>query len=289
MPRKSSKKRYRSLPAGENLLHQIRITPWRRWQEAKKMEPCPGMDQPQAAQRRRDILSAIYKGTYIEDTGQTVAQYLDFWLKEVKNQLVPYTWHAYESHVRIHLIPTFGKKKLTDLKPVAIQQFYNKLVDENKLSAKTVKNIHGVLHAALNRAEELLLINRNPAKAARPPKATRVERKILAEEDFGRFIEDCSKSPYWIPILIILSTGTRKSEALALTWEDFIEKRDLLIVSKSLSQDTWPCICKGNKDRQEPRYPNSSQRNRSANCPQKKTAARGDLQTGWLDLRPGRR
>lgn len=108
----------------------------------------------QAAKSLMDIIRHpnMQIQTYVEPTSMTVGEWLDIWLKEYTVNIRPATKGAYEEHVRVHLKPYLGKIKLNQLAPHQIQQAYNELLRARGLSAKSVKNIHGVLHRALERA-----------------------------------------------------------------------------------------------------------------------------------------
>lgn len=51
-----------------------------------------------------------------------------------------------------------------------IQQMYNELQTEKGLSPKTIKNVHGVLHRALEQAQKMGYIRNNPLTAVTLPR-----------------------------------------------------------------------------------------------------------------------
>ena len=67
----------------------------------------------------------------------------------------PATKGAYEEHIRVHIKPYLGEVKLAKLTAPMVQNVYNTLLEERGLSPKSVKNIHGVLHRALEQAKKL--------------------------------------------------------------------------------------------------------------------------------------
>ncbi|MFR6095277.1 MAG: hypothetical protein ACLUIW_07935 [Dysosmobacter welbionis] len=72
----------------------------------------------------------------------------------------PFTLASYTAQCENHIKPGLGAIKLTALNSVQIQKFYNGLKTtqskgkgkNNMLSPKTIKNVHGVLHKALDKA-----------------------------------------------------------------------------------------------------------------------------------------
>jgi integrase len=73
-----------------------------------------------------------------------------------------------------------GQIKLSALDELTIQRLYNRLLrgedDRAPLSSKTIKDLHGVLHRALQQAVQLGMIRVNPAGAYKPP---RVEKSAI--------------------------------------------------------------------------------------------------------------
>ncbi len=100
----------------------------------------------------------------------TVGQWLDTWLKEYKVNVRPETKASYEMHIRVHLKPDLGKIRLNKLTTHQIQLLYNKLINERGLSPKTVKNVHGALHAALEQAKINGYLRINPSEGTTLPK-----------------------------------------------------------------------------------------------------------------------
>ncbi len=175
-------------------------------------------------------LTDIQEGTYIEPTSITVGEWLDTWLKEYKINLRPETKASYEMHIRIHLKPDLGKIRLNKLTTHQIQHLYNKLINERGLSPKTVKNVHGALHAALEQAKINGYLRINPSEGTTLPKIEKEELQVMDSQDVGAFLRAIKGDEYELPLFVALFTGLRQGELLGLTWDcvDF-EKGTLLI------------------------------------------------------------
>jgi site-specific recombinase XerD len=82
-----------------------------------------------------------------------------------------------------------GRKKLTELKAMHIQHFYNELFKNGRidgkggLSAKFIKNIHVALHSALEQAVNNDLIVKNPLNGVTLPKQIHKPIEILTQEE----------------------------------------------------------------------------------------------------------
>ena len=117
----------------------------------------------------------------------TLGEWLEVWEKEYLNGVKPFTKLNYSQHIKNHIRPALENCKLQKLSGPDIQRFYNLLLREGgrmrlhdkeghivkkdgqpvyvpaPLSAKTVNNIHGVLHKALEQAVKVGYIRTNPA------------------------------------------------------------------------------------------------------------------------------
>lgn len=115
-----------------------------------------GRTQKEVSQKLRELATELDHGTYIQPTKITVGGWLDIWLAEYLGSLKMRTADSYRTTVEVHLKPAFGRMKLETLTTTDIQRFYNALQRQEKpLSPKSIHNIHGVLHKALQQAVEL--------------------------------------------------------------------------------------------------------------------------------------
>ena len=138
--------------------------------------------------------------------------------------------------------PPLGAVKLDTLTTPTIQSFYNAMShhdgDKPGLSAKSIKNVHGILHKALQQAVTVGYLRFNPADACTLPRVERKELKPLDETDTARFIEAVKGHRYETLFLVTLFTGMREGEVLGLTWDCVDFKRGTLTVNKQLQKTT---------------------------------------------------
>jgi len=64
------------------------------------------------------------------------------------------------------------------------------------------------------------LLSRNVAQATEAPRAVNKVMPILAPEDVPVFLEAAQESPYYTLFYLLLHTGLRRGEALALKWKN---------------------------------------------------------------------
>ena len=132
--------------------------------------------------------------------------------------------------------PALGSVKLEQLNTPQIQQFYNRLQRDKGLSAKTVKNVHGALHKALNQAVKIGSIRHNSANACDLPKVYQKEIAPLEQAEISMFLEAIQGHPYELLYLVTLFTGMRQGEVLGLTWDCVDFQDNTLYINKQLQK-----------------------------------------------------
>lgn len=197
----------------------------------------------EAEKRLAELLHQLDNGTFMKPSKTTLGEYLERWLKDyVWPNLAPRTSEGYETIVHQHLIPKLGNFSLTQLKPEHLQKYYSEMLRGGRcdslcgLSAQTIRHHHTALHKALQTAVEWELLSRNVADAVRPPHAERPEMHTWGENDITSFLEAAKNTPYYALFYTALFTGMRRSELLALRWQDIDFILSQVYVSRSLHQ-----------------------------------------------------
>ena len=184
-----------------------------------------GEKQSDVLRAMRAAQKASDDGVYFEPKNITLSQWLDTWLEEyVKPSAKPLTYDTYKSRASIHIKPALGKIKLTALNSTQIQALYNNLSRENGLSPKTIKNLHGILHKALDQALKLRYIAFNPADACTLPRMEKKEIIPLTETQIADFLAAIQNTPSKDILTVALFTGMREGEICGLPWDavDFV-------------------------------------------------------------------
>ena len=177
-----------------------------------------GKTQKEVAQKLKAATAAIDDGTYTAPSKMTVAQWLDIWTVEYLGAVKPRTVDNYKGVVKSRIKPGLGAMKLDNLAPHTIQSYYNSLSKEG-LAPKTVKNIHGILHKALQQAVSNGYIKANPADHCILPRAVRRELKPMDEDMITSFLKAIQGHQFEELFTVTLFTGMREGEALGLLWD----------------------------------------------------------------------
>jgi len=195
------------------------------------------------------ILADVSRGTYLEPEKKTLAEYLTEWLAmHGKSNLDPSTLRRYEGAIHQHIIPLIGSIPLAKLQPLHIQEMLakdlaggrrdNKKSRDRALSASTVLYHYHVLHKALNQAMKWRLITYNPADLVEPPRKTKTEKAVLNETEVAALLDGIRETYLYMPVFLIIYTGAREGEILALRWSDVDWDQNILHLRRSLYQRT---------------------------------------------------
>ena len=200
-----------------------------------------GKTQKEVAQKLKSALAALDSGTYIAPCKMTVEEWMEIWSKQYLGGVKESTVAAYNATIRTHIKPGIGAIRLDALDTHLVQSFYNGLREPTKdreaVSPKTVKNVHGVLHKALQQAVANGYIRFNPTNSCILPRIEKKELQPLDEAETKLFLDAVKGHPLELLYTITLFTGLREGEALGLTWDRVDFMRGTILISKQLQKE----------------------------------------------------
>ena len=170
-----------------------------------------------AEEARIEILSKLATGEYVPPNKVTVRQWLGSWLPA--RQIADTTRAAYEVDVR-RLVEGLGNRRLRDLTPVLVSNFYAELAGQG-LAPKTIRNTHSTFHRALADAVRQGVVPRNVSDHVELPRIERPEMKTWTADELRRFLEHAKSQRLFAAFLLMCSTGARRSEILGSRWSSF--------------------------------------------------------------------
>ncbi|MEU7246465.1 site-specific integrase [Streptomyces sparsogenes] len=131
------------------------------------------------------------------------------------------TLARYRDYVTGDLIPALGALKLDELGHRHIAGFVHTQLAAGR-GQVTVYRCLATLSSALGDAVRQHRITHNPARPTVLPRPAAAERRIWTAEEAARFLRYCHQADPLIADLceLLIGTGMRKGEALALHWHD---------------------------------------------------------------------
>ncbi len=204
-----------------------------------------GKTQAITRQKLEAAKDAAAKGLPVKVDRQSTAEFLARWLEDTaKPTLRPTTYRAYETRVRLYLVPRIGRIPLAQLGPQHVQALQNdllntKMIARNRggsgyLSPATVLDTRRVLHKALSQAVKWGMIPRNPVELVDPPSVQRPEVQPLDPDQartlLGALVGNRLEALY----TVALALGLRRGEALGLKWSDVDQTEGTLTVRRAL-------------------------------------------------------
>ena len=199
-----------------------------------------GDTQKKVRQKISKITNEIDEKTYVDPCAMTLNEWLDIWLTDYTIGIKDSTAYHYERTMARHVRPTLGNIRLDQLDGRMIQHLYNTLRKDHDgkpaLSAKSIKDVHGMLHCILQQAVRLNYIRTNPTDNCIPPRVFKKEIKPLTDEQMNRLLQAVQESSYRIIIIVFMFTGLRESELLGLMWDCVDFDRGSILIDKQLNK-----------------------------------------------------
>lgn len=182
-----------------------------------------GRDKAEAERKVAAALRQINEGRAPESRDITVTPFLtDFIVRRsrTKRGLAVSTVTRYEEHVRLHIAPYLGNRRVTSLTVNDLEGLYDQLREELKLSESTIHRVHSFLNVALKDAVRRGSANHNPCALIDPPADSPRARNDLDLADVTKYLKAAQGDPWESLYIVAAETGFRQSELFSRTEDD---------------------------------------------------------------------
>jgi integrase len=179
----------------------------------------------------------------------------EFFRQHVDQKLAPKTIERYHEQAA-YLDPELLRMPIDEITSLHLTREWNRLLERGghqrrtkqprPLSAKTVRNIAGVVSSAFARAIRWGLLSTNPATNSEPPRVKKRYGIALTATQQAMVFETAS-GPWCMAAFLEVAAalGARRGEVLALRWSDLQDGR--ATIARSLTQTKQILTFKGTK------------------------------------------
>ncbi|HVA90081.1 MAG TPA: Arm DNA-binding domain-containing protein, partial [Chloroflexota bacterium] len=163
--------------------------------------------------------TARSEGIRIDSGKQTYSAFLQEWLDgPASRRLHPNSVRCYATLIHARIAPALGQMKVKELTTAALERFLH--AQEATASPATIRTLGAILRRSLRDAERLGLRGNNPALLVDGPRVPKQEVTAWGEADARHFLVAIAAEPDYALWRLLLTSGMRIGEALALRWSD---------------------------------------------------------------------
>lgn len=156
------------------------------------------------------------------------------WYDNMKGQVEESTYSSYRYTLNI-LEEYFGKLKLVDIIPLDINNFYRKMMDS--YSESYLRKFRTMLIQVFDFADDNGLISRNPARHSMSIKGSQFNQNAkdaFNENELCVLMKELPEDMLGNSIRLMLGTGMRTQELLALTKDDIAPDGSTIRINKAV-------------------------------------------------------
>ena len=171
-----------------------------------------------------------------------VSEWFATYITELCGNLKASTIGSYQQTVRNHINRVLGEIQLKDISSEVLQFFIKVLKNGDEhtdpLSAKSIKNIYGVLHKGLSMAHKLGYMAADITEMMVVlPRTRQAEITPLTNDEISALLAHIKGSQYQLIITTAIFTGMRESELLGLQWSDIDFSSGKINVTRQLTRN----------------------------------------------------
>ena len=179
-----------------------------------------GRSKAEVSRKLADLKVEVASG---QVANTSTGDYLTKWSAAVVPSVRPSTAREYVRHVEQYWIPAIGDVPLSALTAAHVERVMAALTARG-LSPRTVRYARTTLRKALGDAIRDGLLVRNAAALSRPPRQERPELRPLTRTETLALLEATAEDRFGPMYALLIGSGLRIGEAVALSWTDMGER-----------------------------------------------------------------
>ncbi len=191
---------------------------------------------PEAKQKLREMESRSRQSLLPIDSSVSLAKWAEEWCRDVlpNKDLSGSTKDLYKGLLHTHVISSeIGRLKISALQPLRMEKFFRSELGNSSASLK--RNVYAILSHLFRDAIRARILATSPLREVPRPKSIKKEARFISQEELVNLLENLKSSRYEDVFSLILQTGLRRGEVLAISWSDVDFVKGQLHVRTSLN------------------------------------------------------
>lgn len=177
----------------------------------------------------------VEAGEYIQPGKFTFREFVETkYTERHLSKLSPNTIDTYNGHLKKHIIPYFGHKKLQDIRTMHCVDFIGALAN---YSVSLQICVYTILKSILGKAKQWKLLKINPMDGVDRPKGDTRSKKYYDSNQAAEVLTYLQKEPnnWRLFFTACMIGGFRRGEMLALEWGDVNFEEQTIRINKTLA------------------------------------------------------
>lgn len=193
---------------------------------------------PEAKEMLREMEARSRQALLVKDSMVTLAKWTEEWARDFlpHKPLAPSTKSLYKGLLSTHVLGSaIANTKLSSLQPLRLEKFFQSELGNSSASLK--RNVYAVLSQVFKDAVRASVMASSPLRDVPRPRSAKQESRFISHAELSKLLDVLKESRYLDVFHLILQTGLRRGEVLALSWENVDLVGGQLQVKASLGAD----------------------------------------------------
>lgn len=218
----------------------------------KKTKNVKAKNKTEAKELLRRFISEVETGEYSNLGNAFFFDVVNDWRRKHAENLAIRTQQGYESNLKLRVLPYFGNMKVSNIKKIHVQNFFDSITKEGsrldgketKLSNSHINNHHILLGSLLGSifsfAVDRGYIKESPLKGVKKLKVQKKKLSIYQKADIAALMSQLNNEPLLWKTLVTLAviTGAREGELVAIEWKHINFDKSIITIEQSLTLKT---------------------------------------------------
>ncbi|MFR0525133.1 site-specific integrase [Ligilactobacillus salivarius] len=187
-----------------------------------------------------EVEKKINNTNFLDNENITFGEVYERWIANYKLTVKESSFHIVELQYKSRILPILGNKKINQITTIECQDLINYWYS---IPLKYYKVLFNSITRIFKYAKQLKIVTDDPTSSVIIPKASRqfdklqTSRNYYTKDELKTFLEYAEKHEkykFYVLFRLLAFSGMRKSEALALTWNNINFDKAQITINKTL-------------------------------------------------------